>query len=139
MFLLSVLDQEGAAKQVAKLYNNAESKLPKNATVNATPLAKNLDYLENQVTKGRPLENLSAPEKFVMDQVTKSRRLIKDGKINVEQAIAQKRSLYKDLTTLYKEVPKKTDQKTVKNSIFEASLRVKVTMLENCFFFIYLM
>jgi hypothetical protein len=115
LFLLSVLDKESAAKQVAKLYGQAESKLPKDAKVSAKSLEKNINSLETQITKGRPRENLSAPEKFVIDQIDKSRRLIKDGSINVEQAIAQKRSLYKDLTTLYKEVPKKTEQKTVKN------------------------
>lgn len=115
LLFLSFIDQPSAAKQVAKLYEAAQSKLPKNATVNAAPLSKDLQSLENQITKGRPLENLAPPEKFVVDQISKSKNLIKNGQINVEQAIAQKRSLYKELTTLYKEVPKIAEQKNVKN------------------------
>jgi len=115
LFLLSVLDQESAAKQVGKLYRKAEENLPSSARSNASSLSKNLDNLEHQITKGRPLENLSPQEKFVINQSEKAKNLIQNGEISVEQAIAQKRSLNKELATLYKEVPKKGDQKTVKN------------------------
>ncbi len=115
LLFLSLMDQPAAAKQVGKLYGEAESKLPSNATSNAVSLNKKIDSLEKQITKGRPLENLSPPEKFVIDQSGKIKNLIQNGEINVEQAIAQKKSLYKELGTLYKEVPKHTEQKTVKN------------------------
>jgi len=115
LFLLSLLDQESAAKQVAKLYNQAEANLPVNAKTNAINLANKLDTLENKITKKRPIENLSPPEKFVVDQIKKVNNLIQNGEISVEQAIAQKRSLNKELSTLYKEVPKHSDQKNVKN------------------------
>jgi hypothetical protein len=45
LFLLSVLDQESAAKQVGKLYGKAEANLPQNAKSNASSLSKNLDSL----------------------------------------------------------------------------------------------
>lgn len=115
LFLLSLMDQESAAKQVGKLYSVAESNLPANAKTNAGGLSKQLDSLDNKITKSRPKVNLSAPEKFVVDQTDKIRNLIQNGEISVEQAIAQKRSLNKELSTLYKEVPKHSDQKTVKN------------------------
>lgn len=115
LFFLSALDQPAAAKQVAQLYRNAEAKLPSNATTKASSLSKNIDSLEHQIIKGRPVENLSPPEKFVVDQASKIKNLIQNNQISVEQAIAQKRSLYKELATLYKEVPKKAEQKSVKN------------------------
>lgn len=115
LLLLSLLDQESAAKQVGKLYSQAESNLPKGAKESANVLTKQIDSLQHKITKGRPRENLSPPEKFVIDQADKIKNLIINGKIDIEQAIAQKRSLNKELSTLYKEVPKHSDQKTVKN------------------------
>ncbi len=115
LFLLSLMDQESAAKQVGKLYSKAESHLPDTAKTSAKGLTKQIDVLENKITKKRPRENLSAPEIFVVSQIDKIRRLVQNGEINIQQAIAQKRSLNKELGTLYKEVPGHTDQKTVKN------------------------
>lgn len=115
LLTLSLFDQESAAKQVGKLYREADSNLPTGAKVNAKGLSKKIDSLENSITKQRPKGNLSPPEKFVVDQIEKIRNLITNGEISVEQAIAQKRSLNKELSTLYKEVPKFTDQKNVKN------------------------
>lgn len=114
LFLLSVLDQESAAKQVGKLYRKAENSLPAADMANAKSTEKNLINLKNDVTKYRPEKNLSAPEKFVVSQVDKVMDLIHSGEINVQQAIAQKRSLNKELSTLYKEVPKHAEQKTVR-------------------------
>jgi hypothetical protein len=115
LFMLSLLDQEGAAKQVSKLYKNAEAHLPENASISASTIKDRLDKLEKSITKRRPIENLSPPEKFVIQQVDKVKNLIQDERLNIEQAVAQKRSLNKELSTLYKEVPKHSDQKTVKS------------------------
>ncbi len=115
LLFLSLLDQPSAAKQIGKLYQNAEKNLPQGASTNAAGLSKNLDQLERAVTKGRPATNLSPPEKFVLDQVNKVKNLVTDGKIDIEQAWAQKRSLNQELASLYKEVPGKKEQKTVKN------------------------
>lgn len=115
LIFLSLLDQESAAKQVGKLYNQAENNLPKGASEEAIVLNKNLNNLEQKVTRGRPTANLSAPEKFVIDQVGKVKNLIHDGKINIDQAWAQKRSLNKELSSLYKEVPARNEQKSVKD------------------------
>ena len=114
LFILSLIDQEAAAKQVGKLYTEAEAHLPSQAKINAKGLTKSIDSLEHSITKGRPLENLSPPERFVTNQIEKIRNLISNGEISVEQAVAQKRSLNKELSTLYKEVPKHADQKNVK-------------------------
>lgn len=114
LFFLSVLDQPAAAKQVSNLYKEAESKIPANAKTNARNLSRNLDNLEKTITKQRPRENLSPAEKFVVDQTDKVKNLIKNYEIPVDQAIAQKRSLNQELSTLYKEVPKLGDQKRVR-------------------------
>ncbi len=115
LFVLSVIDQESAAKQIGKLYRTAESNLPANAAGNATRLESSLNSLENSITKKRPVTNLAPQEKFVIDQIDKVKNLIDNGSISIEQAIAQKRSLSKELATLYREVPKLGDQKNVKN------------------------
>jgi hypothetical protein len=115
LFILSLLDKESAAQQVGKLYSEANANLPSNAKTSAKTLTRQIDNLEHNITKKRPKENLSPPEKFVIDQTDKIRNLIKDGEINIEQAISQKKSLYKELGTLYKNVPKLSEQKNVKN------------------------
>lgn len=115
LLMLSLLDQESAAKQVGKLYKEGEKYLSPNAVTKAISLEKNTKTLELSITKGRPIENLSAPELFVIKQIDRVKNLISDGKINVEQAIAQKRSLNQDLSSLYKEVPSGKEQAKVKN------------------------
>lgn len=115
LFLLSVMDQKSAAKQVSDLYRKAESKISPTTTTNASTLSSDINTLERSITKGRPIENLSPPEKFVVDQVNKVKNLISNGEISIEQAIAQKRSINRELATLYKEVPKLADQKNVKH------------------------
>ncbi len=115
LLILSLIDQESAAKQVGKLYSTAESHLPANAKTNASSLNSHLNALEYKITKNRPRGNLSPPETFVVAQSDKIKNLIQNGEINVEQAVAQKRSLNKELATLYKEVPKSQDQKSVRN------------------------
>lgn len=114
LFFLSLIDQPSAAKEIGKLYGKAESNLPANATTNASNLDKKIVGLEKKITKNRPIENLSPSEKFVINQTEKVKNLIQNGEINIEQAIAQKRSLNQELATLYKEVPKLGDQKKVK-------------------------
>lgn len=115
LFFLSVLDQPNAIKQIGKLYHTAESHLPEASFSNASSLDKNLSNLEHTVTKGRPLENLSPSEKFVINQTGKVRNLIQNGEINIPQAISQKRSLNEELAALYKEVPAFKEQKRARN------------------------
>jgi len=115
LFLLSLLDTKSAATQVSKIYEKAEKLLPTGVTTNASKLNRSLTSLENSVTQGRPYNNLSAPEKFVVDQIEKVDNLIFSGKISVEQAIAQKKSLNKELESLFQTVPNKATQSGVKN------------------------
>jgi len=114
LFFLSVLDQPAAAKQVGKLYQEAETHLPEAASTNAKGLERKINGLEKNITKSRPRENLSPSEKFVIAQTDKVKNLIQNGEINIPQAIAQKRSFNQEMSTLYKEVPKFGDQKKVK-------------------------
>jgi hypothetical protein len=110
LFLTSLIDQESAAKQISKLYKNAEANLPKGSSVSAVNLNKSLSQLKKNVTKGRPSGNLAASEKFVVDAIEKVEKLGSRGKISVEQAIAQKRSLNEELQKLYQVAPSKKDQ-----------------------------
>ncbi len=115
LFLSSILDAPSAAKQVGNLYKTAEKNLPSGATTSAGNLSSNMSSLKKSVTKGRPENALSPPEKFVINQIDKVESLVKDGKISVEQAVAQKRSLNQELASLWKDVPGKKDQQTVKS------------------------
>lgn len=115
LFVLSLLDKESAAKQVGKLYKESDQYLSPTATTKAASLEKNSNALEKSITKGRPRENLSAPEMFVIKQIDKVKNLISKGEVNVDQTVAQKRSLSQELSSLYKEVPSGKEQAKVRN------------------------
>ena len=117
LFLASLLDKESAAKQVGKLYNQAGSNLPQTATGSAIPQIGKLNRLERDITKGRPIANLAGSEKYVMDEIDKFRNLINNGKMFVEQAWAQKRSLNEDLTKLFQFIPGKKDQQRARKLV----------------------
>lgn len=97
MFFLSLLSAPKAAEKLSQLYKNAEKNLPADATTSAERLKESVLGLKEKVTKGRPIGNLAPSEKFVIDEIEKIESLIKDGKINVNQAWAQKRSLSENL------------------------------------------
>jgi hypothetical protein len=109
-FALSLFDKGRSTKYISDLYQQAEKNLPKNATTSAENLSKNLETLENSITKARPVENLADSEKFVLNSIDKTRSLIKDGKINIGQAWAQKRSFNEELTKKLYEIPGKEGQ-----------------------------
>lgn len=98
LFALSLFDKESAAKLVGKLYGQAENALPEAATVNAKRLASHLDAMEHKITSGRPKGNLAPSENFVMEEISKLKSLIKDGRANIKQLWAQKRSLNEELS-----------------------------------------
>lgn len=110
LFLGSILDRKGVAKQVGDLYKDAEASLPAGAKTKSIKLQNNLSKLENQVTKNRPYENLAPSEKFVVDHIKKVENLVKNGEISIEQAWAQKRSLNEDLAKLFEITPDKKGQ-----------------------------
>lgn len=115
LFLLSMLDQKSAAKQLGDLYKSAESKLPKGAKIRARKLNNNLSSLERQVRKGRPVSNLAPSERFVIDEIEKIKNLTSSGSINIEKAWAQKRSLNENLTKHVYETADKGASKRAKN------------------------
>jgi hypothetical protein len=110
LFILSLIDKRSASKQIGDLYQKAEANLPQGATGNSIKLDKNLSNLKTTVTKGRPPENLAPSEKFVLDEIQKFERLSQEGKIPIEQLVAQKRSLNEELTKLYQTIPGKKGQ-----------------------------
>ena len=113
LVLMSLLDKKKAGKYVGELYQNAEKLLPKGAAGDATILNNRLETLGNQVLKGRPIENLSTAERFVIDQVEDVKRLIQNGKIPIEQAWAQKKTIGQNTAKLW-DVSK--DYDAVKNA-----------------------
>ena len=115
LLTLALFDKDAAAKQIGKMYQQAEALLPEGAKIDAVKLEKNIASLEHKITRGRPISNLSAPEKFVIDQTDKVKELIKDGDVSIEQLLAQKRSLNQELSSLFKDFPTKGEQKTIKN------------------------
>jgi hypothetical protein len=115
LFLLSMINPGKTAEEIGKLYTVAEKNLPETAVGNAKSLDKNLNNLENQISRKRPLENLSDPEKYVIKHINNVKNLIKDGKINIQQAWAQKRSLNEELSSLYRDIPGRKEQKKVRN------------------------
>jgi len=121
LFAWSLFNKPKAEQQISELYDEAASKLPQGAKVNATSLTAELDALEHSITKGRPLTSSSGKESFVLNQIKKIRDLISNGEASVEQIVAQKKSLHDDLAILYKEVPNKAAQKTVKNQAKQLS------------------
>jgi hypothetical protein len=98
LFLLSLIDKKSAAQQLGDLYKTAESKLPQGAQIASNKLDSNIKFLEDKITKGRPVKNLAPSEKFVIDEIDKIKELTKSGHINIEQAVAQKRSLNENLS-----------------------------------------
>lgn len=105
LFALSLIDKPAAAKQVANLYKNAEQSIPPGAAANASSLETSMNGLINKITKGRPKSNLSTPEKFVVDQAENVSKLIQNGRIPVEQAWAQLRTVNQELESVLPTLP----------------------------------
>lgn len=103
LFIGSLIDPKLAAREAAKKYASAEKFLPSGAKVSTKGLNAELKNIEQDITKGRPKESLSNDELFVMDKIGKIKSLEKNGHIDIEKAVAQKKSLNKDLSNLYPE------------------------------------
>lgn len=114
LFLGSVINPKLARNEAARRYQEAEKLLPPGASVSTGRLNTQLDSIENGITKGRPRSALSTAENFVIDKIDKVRSLEKNGRLDVNQAVAQKRSLHDDLSNLYPQFGQ-AGSKTVKN------------------------
>lgn len=110
LLLTSIIDKKPVRSRVNQMFGEAEALVPEGATVDATSLNRNLSHLEHQVTKGRPLSSLSAEEKVVIREINQTRDLIKNGSIDVKQAIAQKRTVNKNTSNLYQEFPNRSQR-----------------------------
>ncbi len=103
LFLGSLINPRLARSEAARRYQEAERLLPQGASVSSTGLNRQLNTIENGITRGRPRESLSNAERFVIDRIDRVRSLEQNGRIPVEQAVAQKRSLNEDLSNLFPE------------------------------------
>jgi hypothetical protein len=110
LFLLSLLSKPAAAKYASQLYKEAESALPKGATVDASRLQNNLENLKQKISAGRPISSLAPSEKFVVDEVDNVLGLVKNGRMDVNTAWASKRSLNEKLEKVLFDTPEKRAQ-----------------------------
>lgn len=115
LFLMSMFNPGKLKEGLGNLYKQAEANLPQGVLGKANKLQDNLIDLKEKVTKGRPERSLAASEKFVIDEIDKISDLIADGKISIEQAVAQKRSLNETLQKHLYETPDRGAQQRAKN------------------------
>jgi len=99
--LTSLIDKKKAAQFAGELFQDAHNLLIHNPSFYAMPLDVRMNGLAQQITKGRPIQNLSSGEKFVIDQIEDVKRLIQNGQIPIEQAWAQKQTIGKNLNKLW--------------------------------------
>lgn len=114
LFLSSLLDQPSVYKQVGELYKDAEAGINASSFMDVNRDTGKLRNISDQITKGRPIKNLSENEKWVIDQVDKVKSLIKSGKLSVEQAWAQKKSLNQELQKKIYDIPW-SQRKSIRN------------------------
>jgi len=114
LFLGSLINPSLARTEAARRYQEAERLLPQGASVSSAGLNQQLNAIENGITRGRPRESLSNAENFVIHRIDKVRGLEQNGRIDINQAVAQKRSLNEDLSNLFPEFGQ-AGTRTVKN------------------------
>jgi hypothetical protein len=98
MFALSLFNKPGAAKYAGEQYNIARQKLPLTDTTEYPAFTTNLKNLRKRILAGRKPKDISSSEKFVIDEIDKGLRLVKDGKMNVNSTWAAKRALNEELS-----------------------------------------
>lgn len=124
-FLASLINPSLAIKKAKEYYDSSKRYLPSSATVKASSVNNGLDALEQSITKGRPRASLSPNEQFVLDKIGKVRDLEKNGVYNVEQLVAQKKSLNDELANLYDQFPSYSTRKQVRNQSKKVTAAVK--------------
>lgn len=97
---------EGAEKFAASKYAQADALLPEAATGMAQNLKRGLSNLKQMVSKG----TMAPSEKFVADEAEAVLNKIKDGKINIGEAVASKRSLNEKLQNFIYTSPEKASK-----------------------------
>lgn len=105
MLALSLLNPTSARNISQNLYRSAHNLLPQNATVNATNFIQRLTDLETRILRGRPRENLSASERFVLDNIDRFRNLSQNNQMNMQSLVAQRRSFNEELQRNLFELP----------------------------------
>ncbi len=108
MLALSLFSKPKAEAIAGQEYAKAQKLLPATATEKATKLETKLNDLKNTVLKGRQPGDLSASEKFTLDEADKVLRQIKNGEVNIDTLVAAKRSLNENLQKFIFETPDKT-------------------------------
>ena len=103
LFLGSLINPRLARNEAARRYQEAERLLPPGANISSRGLNRQLNTIENGITRGRPRESLSNAERFVIERIDRVRGLEQNGRLDINQAVAQKRSLNEDLSNLFPE------------------------------------
>ena len=128
MFTLSMLNKPGAQKAVSELYGKAAQNLPKDAQVNAGRLQQNLNNLKGRVLAGRKPSDLAPSEKFVVDQADRVLGSVQNGNMNVNTAIAAKRSLNEELQNIFNIAPSKQSRVRAKRLASEINQSLNQTL-----------
>jgi hypothetical protein len=97
---------QGAEKYASSKYAQADSLLPQSAQVMAVNLQKKFNDLKKMVSKG----TMAPSEKFIVDEVDAVLNKVKDGKINVAEAVASKRSLNEKVQNFIYTSPEKASK-----------------------------
>ncbi len=94
MMLLGLLGKGKPERYVSKLYKEANDAIKHNPSVDATALTKSVTRLYHELSEGLG----AASEKAVMTKIEKLLAKVKNGKINVKELIASKRSLSEEMS-----------------------------------------
>lgn len=130
LFLTSILDTPKAAEEIGKLYSQARNALPQNASQSATNLNSRLSKLKTDISRGRPIGNLSNEEKWVIDQIEKVENLSGSGQVLIDQLWAQKGSLNKELSEKIFEGVHRTARKGIRNRAKQINGIIRDTLEE---------
>ena len=114
LFLGSLINPKLAKTEATRRYGEADKFLPPGANGSSRNLTRQLNTIENEITNGRPFQSLSDAEKFVIDKIDKVRSLDQNGRIDIRQAVSQKKSLNDDLSNLFPQFGQ-GGSKTIKN------------------------
>lgn len=115
MLLFSLFAPGQAEKSINQTYQAAKQMISPNSTHSASKLMNGLNRLESEILKGRPRENASANQKFVLEQIDKFKNLIKKGKVSIEKLTAQKQSFHDDIAKHVYEIQDPKLRRSTKN------------------------
>lgn len=125
-FFLAGFARRGSVKNFwNKQYELADKAVPKGAKLEAFKLDRQLDKLGSELRKG----GIKTPsQNFVEKPLRELKKIIRDGEMSVEDAIAAKKKINELRSGLFDEVPGKGGQKYARTKINEISKHLDETI-----------